>query len=147
MVIPIPNGGAGMMGEPPEAVRNEMNFIKYTVFVVGIASIGKACLGLLPLNEWIYCMCGVFLLREDPMTGGCYRCLMNSPLGQCAQNGGGLSCLSPVLFIGALNILFGLRCNIELGFRFYCTEQIYKLLAAVWNVKRRWTKSLNRTLL
>ncbi|CAD7929151.1 unnamed protein product [Amoebophrya sp. A120] len=110
MVIPMPAGmGAAMSGDPPEQVQGHLQKIKWTVVAVFLGSIGKLVQGGLPFNEIFYVISGIFLMKDDKITGRAYTCLLSTPLGACAgPSGGGLTCLTPVMFLGGINVLFGL---------------------------------------
>ncbi|CAD7924612.1 unnamed protein product [Amoebophrya sp. A25] len=110
MVIPMPAGmGAAMSGDPPEAIQGHLQKIKWTIVAVFVGSVGKLVQGAMPFNELFYVLSGIFLMKDDKITGKAYKCLLGTPIGACAgPSGGGLSCLTPVMFLGALNILFGL---------------------------------------
>lgn len=110
MVIPMPSGmGGALQGDVPEALYDNMQKIKISTIIVFVSAIGKLATGQLPLNEIFFSLSGIFLLKEDKHTGIAYRFCLNTPIGACAgPNGGGLSCLMPLIFLGALNILFSL---------------------------------------
>jgi len=101
--------GAAMNGDPPEQVLPHLQKIKWTVVAVFIGSIGKIVSGGLPFNEIFYVISGIFLMKDDKITGRAYQCLLGTPLSACVgPSGGGLSCLTPVMFLGGINVLFGL---------------------------------------
>jgi hypothetical protein len=111
MVIPMPSGGSGLQGDT-NLEAQEVKVLKYTVLVVLAGTILQLVNGEgLPLNEMFYIIAGIFLLKgeENPIIKGLYDCLLKTPLGQCAgPNGGGMSCLMPLMFMGGLNLLFAL---------------------------------------
>jgi hypothetical protein len=111
MVIPMPSGGGAMQGDT-NLEANEVKGIKITVLLVMVGWVLELLLfGGFPLNELFYIIAGIFFLKgdENPVLKGAYDCLIKSPLGQCAgPNGGGMSCVMPIMFMGGLNLLFGL---------------------------------------
>lgn len=131
MVIPMPSGGGGMQGDT-NLEASEVKAIKISVLVVMAGWVLELALfGGFPLNEMFFIIAGTFFLKgdENPVIKGFYDCLMKTPLGQCAgPNGGGMSCLMPIMFMGGLNLLFGLmgpkspaKLLCELLFYFYCS--------------------------
>lgn len=111
MVIPMPSGGGAMQGDT-NLEASEVKAIKISVLVVMAGWVLELVLfGGFPLNEMFFIIAGTFFLKgdENPVIKGFYDCLMKTPLGQCAgPNGGGMSCLMPIMFMGGLNLLFGL---------------------------------------
>lgn len=106
MVIPMP-AMQQFSGDPPEQVQKYLYYIKGCLLLVLLGSIAKIFYALAPLSEIFWCIACIFLLKDDKHTVPMYNCLMNTPLSACAQNGGGISCLTTVMFLGGMNVLFG----------------------------------------
>mmetsp|Transcript_134491 Transcript_134491/g.389189 ORF Transcript_134491/g.389189 Transcript_134491/m.389189 type:complete len:214 (-) Transcript_134491:86-727(-) len=106
----LPIGGMGppaFAGELTPEMREKLSKIRHCVYGIYFAAVGRLCTGDMPINELIVATVGVFLLKDDDNVGACYACLMNSFFGQCAgPRGGGMSCLSPFLFLSSFNCIF-----------------------------------------
>lgn len=103
--------GGAMQGDVPESCIQKIQYIKYCVIVCFVSSIVSLVMGgsASLFSAVMFCIAAIFLIKEDKVTGPAYRCLMQSPLGQCAgPTGGGLSCLMPTMVLGGMNVVFGM---------------------------------------
>lgn len=90
----------------PEMQEN-MAKIRYCTIGIFAAAVGRLCTGDVPFNDLICGIFGIFLLKDDENVFTCYSCLASSPLGQCAQpGGGGIACLMPFLLVASFNCIF-----------------------------------------
>jgi len=102
----IPLGGMLIMGPPTQRMQKRLSYVKWCVIATYACAVGRFVANdpFGALNDVFGALFGTFLLKEDPVLQGCYRCLHESPLG--AMSEGGMACLLPYTFMAGLNGLF-----------------------------------------
>lgn len=108
MIIPVPvGGGVGLpqwTGPLPPAVAERLPCLKGLLLLTLLLSVSRALAGdslLGALGELTPVLCGVLLMKEDPLLAPCAACCD-------ACSNGGLSCLVPLLMVSGINGFFGL---------------------------------------
>jgi len=102
----IPLSGMLVMGPPTPRMLTKLSYVKWCVIATYACAVGRFVANdpFGALNDVFGGLFGTFLLKEDPLLQGCYRCLHESPLG--AMSEGGMACLLPYTFMAGLNGLF-----------------------------------------
>jgi len=152
----LPFSGVLVMGPPTPRMLAKLSYVKWCVLATYACAVGRVTAGdaIGALNDVFGGLFGTFLLREDPMLQGCYRCLHESPLGIMSE--GGMACLLPYTFMAGLNGLFSalrvytilnkfgtlMPCNQEVGcfLPMWLSFSAVAQLAAVflcWNVYKQ----------
>lgn len=103
MIIPVPVG-LQWSGPLPPAVAEKLSCLKCLLLLTLLLSLGRALAGdslLSALGELTPVLCGVLLMKEDPLLAPC--------AAFCdACSTGGLSCLAPLMMVSGINGFFGL---------------------------------------
>lgn len=126
MVIPLGAGDMGPpppVGPPPAELLPRMRKIKVCLIMMILSIVVKLVTGILlfPTNAFaqvysslsmvLLVIIGIWLLKDDPMFSGIYRCLVTTCCGGCTEQcnaQAGVSCLCSWFFCCLLVAVFGL---------------------------------------
>mmetsp|Transcript_45710 Transcript_45710/g.105940 ORF Transcript_45710/g.105940 Transcript_45710/m.105940 type:complete len:207 (+) Transcript_45710:2-622(+) len=129
-MLPMP-ATPPLMGELTPEMQDKLTIIRYCVYGIFFAAIGRFCTGDIPFNELMSGCIGVFLLKDDENIGTCYACLASSILGNCAgPQGGGLPCTMPFFFVAGFNCIF-LAVRIFVGGPFLLVSFCFQFMGAM----------------
>lgn len=95
-------------GPPTPEMVGHLSIVKVSVIAVYFCAGARVFAGdpFGALNDVFASLFGTFLLKDDPHLAGCYRLLLETPIGTCGR-GGGLACLMPFMCMAGLNLVFG----------------------------------------